>query len=85
MPASRFAEFARTAEEVAATTSKLRKRDLLASYLRDLAADEVPIAATFFAGRPLPGAADRLGLGWVQLSQALAAATAADEGALSAA
>lgn len=85
MPASRFAEFARTAEEVAATTSKLRKRDLLATYLRGLAADEVPIAATFFAGRPLPGAADKLGLGWVQHSQALAVATGADEGALSAA
>jgi DNA ligase-1 len=85
MPASAFAEFARTAEEVAATTSKLRKRDLLASYLRGLAADEVSIAATFFAGRPLPGASDRLGLGWVQQSQALAAATGADDEALYAA
>lgn len=85
MPASRFAEFASTAEAVAATSSKLRKRDLLAGYLRRLSAEEVPIAATFFAGRPLPGAADRLGLGWVQQSQALAAATGADSEALSAA
>ena len=85
MPSSRFAEFARTAEAVAATTSKLRKRDLLASYLRDLPPEDVPVAATFFAGRPLPGASDRLGLGWVQQSQALTAATGADEGALHAA
>jgi len=79
MPSSPFATFAETAESVAATASKLRKRDLLASYLRGLPSDDVPIAATFFAGRPLPGAGDRLGLGWVQQSQALAAATRADE------
>ena len=85
MPSSPFAEFARTAEAVAATTSKLRKRDLLAAYLRDLPPDDLAIAATFFAGRPLPGAADKLGLGWVQQSQALSAATGADEQALSAA
>ena len=84
MPSSAFATFAETAEAVAATTSKLRKRDLLAAYLRDLPPDDVPIAATFFAGRPLPGA-DRLGLGWVQQSQALSAATGADEAILHAA
>jgi DNA ligase-1 len=82
MPSSPFARFAQTAEAVAATPSKLRKRDLLASYLRSLPSDDLPIAATFFAGRPLPGAADKLGLGWVQQSQALAAATGADQQAL---
>ena len=82
MPSSPFAEFARTAEAVAATTSKLKKRDLLASYLRDLPKGDLAIAATFFAGRPLAGAADKLGLGWVQQSQALAAASGADEQAL---
>jgi DNA ligase-1 len=85
MPPSPFAEFARVASEVAATSSKLRKRDALAAYLRDLAPDELAAAATFFAGRPLPGAADRLGLGWVQQSQALAAASGADATALNAA
>jgi DNA ligase 1 len=82
MPSSPFAAFAQTAEAVAATTSKLRKRDLLAAYLRGLPPEDVPIAATFFAGRPLPGNADKLGLGWVQQTQALAAASGADEGAL---
>ena len=85
MPSSPFAAFAQTAETVAATTSKLRKRDLLAAYLCDLPPDDLPIAATFFAGRPLPGAADKLGLGWVQQSQALIAATGADEQSLHAA
>jgi DNA ligase-1 len=80
-----FAEFARVADAVAATSSKLRKRDLLAAYLRSLPADVVPAAATFFAGRPLPGAQDRLGLGWVQQSQALAAASGADAEALNSA
>jgi DNA ligase-1 len=80
-----FASFAEVASAVAATTSKLRKRDLLAAYLRSLPPDDVPLAATFFAGRPLPGAQDRLGLGWVQQSQALAAASGADAEALNAA
>ena len=82
---SPFGGFAATAAGVSATTSKLRKRDLLAAYLGSLPAGDVSIAATFFAGRPLPGAADRLGLGWVQQSQALAAASGADAEALSAA
>jgi DNA ligase-1 len=43
------------------------------------------VAATFFSGRPLPGASDRLGLGWVQQGQALAAASAAGAGDLNAA
>ena len=82
---SPFADFAATAASVAATTSKLRKRDLLAAYLRGLPRDDVPTAATYFSGRPLPGAQDRLGLGWVQQSQALAAASGADASALNAA
>src|SRR5687768_11679774 len=85
MASTPFLDFAGVADSVAATTSKLRKRDLLAAYLRDLPAADLPVAATFFAGRPLPGTADRLGLGWVQQSQALAAASGADAQALNAA
>jgi DNA ligase-1 len=82
---SPFASFAEAATAIGATSSKLRKRDLLADYLRALPPADVPVAATFFAGRPLPGAQDRLGLGWVQQSQALAAASGADAAALNAA
>ncbi len=80
-----FAEFARVADEVAATTSKLAKRHALAGYLRVLPPDDLQAAVTFFAGRPLPGAADRLGLGWVQQSQSLGAAAQADTDTLRAA
>jgi len=80
---SPFAAFSATADAIAATTSKLAKRDLLGAYLRDLPAADVPVAATFFAGRPLPGAADKLGLGWVQLSDALARASGAGDRELS--
>jgi DNA ligase-1 len=76
---SPFASFADTADAVAATSSKLRKRDLLAAYLRELPADDLAIAATFFAGRPLAGASDRLGLGGMQGSAALLAASGATE------
>jgi DNA ligase-1 len=79
-----FADFAATADVVSATTSKLRKRDLLAEYLRGLPDDDLRAAATFFAGRPLADPADKLGLGWVQQAAALSAASGADEGAMSA-
>jgi len=82
---SSFAAFATTADAVARTRSRLEKRDLLATYLRALPAADLPSAATFFSGRPLAGASDRLGLGWVQLSAALQAASGADEERLRAA
>ncbi|MDP9249764.1 MAG: ATP-dependent DNA ligase [Chloroflexota bacterium] len=80
---SPFADFARVADEVAGTSSKLKKRDLLAAYLHSLPDADLPLAATFFAGRPLPGAGDKLGLGWVQQSRALLEAAGADQRALS--
>ncbi len=84
-PTSLFADLARTAAAVGATRSKNTKRDLLAAYLRDLAADELIPATTFFAGRPLVDPTARLGLGWVQQSAALAAASGADADTLGAA
>ena len=87
MPArsSPFAAFASAADDIGATRSKLAKRDRLAAYLRQLPAADLAVAATFLSGSPLPGAADRLGLGWVQQAAALAAASGADEAAMSAA
>jgi DNA ligase-1 len=82
---SPYAAFAAAADDVGATRSKLAKRDRLAAYLRDLPAADLPLAATFLSGSPLPGTADRLGLGWVQQAAALAAASGADEAAMSAA
>jgi DNA ligase 1 len=79
MASSPFARFGDVADAVAATRSKLRKRDLLAAYLRDLTDADLPVACTFFAGRPLADPGDRLGLGWVQQSAALAAASGAEQ------
>jgi DNA ligase-1 len=80
-----FYAFAAVADAIGATSSKLRKRDLLAAYLRDLPPDDIAAAVTFFAGRPLPDPADKLGLGWAQHAAALAAASGAAENRLSAA
>jgi ATP-dependent DNA ligase len=82
MSSSLFARFAAVADAVAATRSKLRKRDLLAAYLRDQADADLTVACTFFAGRPLADPGDRLGMGWVQQSAALAAASGADQRAM---
>ena len=65
-----FATFARAADAVAATRSKLAKRAALADYLRPLDEADLRVACTFLAGRPLPGADDRMGLGWVQVTAA---------------
>jgi len=79
MGSSPFARFAEVADAVAGTRSKLRKQELLADYLRGLSDADLPVACTFFAGRPLADPGDRLGLGWVQQSAALAAASGADQ------
>lgn len=77
---SPFAAFADVANAIAATTSKLRKRAILAHYLRALSAEDLAIACVFTAGRPLGGADDRLNLGWAQFSAALASVSGADGG-----
>ena len=45
-------EFARTADAVAATSSKLEKARILAGYLRRLDAPDLRLAATWMTGRP---------------------------------
>jgi ATP-dependent DNA ligase I len=82
---SPFAAFASAADDIRATRSKLAKRDRLGVYLRRLPAADLPVAATFLSGSPLPGAADRLGMGYVQQAAALAAASEAHDSAMSAA
>jgi DNA ligase-1 len=79
---SDFSRLAETAGAVAATRSKIAKRDLLAARLRDLSPEDLAAATVFFAGRPLGDPAARLGLGWVQQSAALAAAAGAADEAL---
>jgi ATP-dependent DNA ligase I len=46
--------FAKTCEAIAATTKKLEKIALVASYLKAVALDEAATAALFLSGRPFP-------------------------------
>jgi DNA ligase-1 len=85
MPSSPFSEFAAVADAVSATRSKIAKRDLLAAYLGQLPDGDLPVAATFLAGRPLAGSDVKLGMGWAQQGAALAAASGAQPEQLSAA
>jgi DNA ligase-1 len=62
------------ADRVSATTRTSQKIDLLAAYLRSLPAADLPIACTFFAGRPFPENDPRSpGLGWASAAAAVTA------------
>jgi ATP-dependent DNA ligase I len=74
------------AERVSATTRTSQKTALLAEYLRSLPAADLPIACTFFAGRPFPENDPRAaGLGWASIAAAVDELTAADPADLGAA
>ena len=87
MPNDAFRAWCETAQAVAATTRTSEKRTALAGYLRRLdAVTDLEIAASFFAGRPLPGTArEPLGLGWRGLQAAVEEVTGVGEDALRAA
>jgi DNA ligase-1 len=60
------------AERVAATTRTSEKTAILADYLRDLSADELPIAVVFLTGRPFPETDQRtIGIGWAAIAAAV--------------
>jgi len=46
--------FAKTADQIAATTKKLEKTALLAGYFKSVAVEEAATAAVFFSGQPFP-------------------------------
>ncbi len=67
-----FAEWARTADAVRATTKKLSKHAALAGYLGALDEADLPIAARLFAGAPFPRRDERvLNVGWSALADVL--------------
>jgi DNA ligase 1 len=77
-------EFARCAEAVAATTSKLEKTRLLAEYLRSLEPDDLRAATTWMTGRPFSLNDPRtLQLGGSSLWKAVEAITGAEQQELS--
>jgi DNA ligase-1 len=72
-----------TAERVAATSRTSEKVATLAGYLRSLTPAELPIAVTYFSGRPFPERDARTtGLGWAAISAAAEADAGAEAGAL---
>ncbi len=85
MASSLFAGFAKLADTVAATSSKIAKRDALAAYLAGLEVEDLGPVVSWLGGSALEGVAERLGLGWAQASAALAMASGAEEEALRAA
>ena len=79
-PASGFAAFAALGEQIAATTSRLKKTALLAAYLRTLDAEALPVAARYLTGRVFAQNDPRtLQTGWAVIRRALLAATGLGE------
>jgi DNA ligase-1 len=73
---SEFGAFAKIGEQIAATPAKLEKVRLLADYLRTLDPEQLPIATTYFTGRPFPQSDPRtLQAGWAVIYRALIGAT----------
>ncbi len=69
---SPFYKFALLCEAIAASSGKLRKRDLLADYLQSLPEAELRHAAVFLAGRPFPQSDQRvMQAGWALIRRAL--------------
>ena len=62
-----FAEVVATSEAVAATSSRVAKRDLLAALLRRCAEAEVAVVVSILVGEPRQG---RIGVGWRTLAAA---------------
>ncbi len=74
------------AERVSATTKTSEKTALLADHLRSLPPGDLPVACTFFAGRPFPEADPRTtGLGWASIAGATGELIGAEPGELGAA
>jgi DNA ligase 1 len=75
-----FGAFAALGEQIAATTSRLKKIALLAAYLRTLDAAELPVAARYLTGRVFAQNDPRtLQTGWAVIRRALLAATGMGE------
>jgi DNA ligase-1 len=70
--AESFRAFAELGQRIAATTSKLKKVELLAAYLRALDATSLPIAAVYLTGRAFAQGDSRpLQTGWAVIKRAL--------------
>ncbi|MDT0435539.1 MULTISPECIES: ATP-dependent DNA ligase [Streptomyces] len=69
-----LSRLAQVSQEVAATSARSRKTELLAELFRDAEADDVPVVIPYLAGRLPQG---RLGIGWKVLGTPVPAAATA--------
>jgi len=77
---SEFDVFAQLGEQIGATPAKLGKIGLLAEYLRNLASDQLRIAAIFLTGKPFAQSDQRtLQTGWAIIYRALLGASGRTE------
>src|SRR5688572_19665360 len=65
----KLAALVHTSNVVAAASGRLEKTSRLAAFLKELTAEEVPIAIGFFIGWPRQG---RIGVGWATVADASA-------------
>jgi DNA ligase 1 len=77
---SEFLDFANVGDAIGATSAKLDKIGLLADYLRTLTSEQLPIATTYFTGRPFAQSDPRiLQVGWAVIFRALQETTRIDD------
>jgi DNA ligase-1 len=75
-----FVSFARIGDQIARTSSKLRKVEILANYLRGLDLASLPVAAVYLSGRAFPQSDRRvLQTGWAVIKRALLAVSGIGE------
>jgi DNA ligase 1 len=69
---SGFLQFTKICDQIASLTGKLKKIEILSSYLLSLTEEELPVAATFLTGNAFPRAAGQtLQVGWAVIRKAL--------------
>jgi DNA ligase-1 len=71
-PEAGFLLFTKICDQIANTTGKLRKTEILSSYLLSLTEEELPVAATFLTGSAFPRITGQtLQVGWAVIRKAL--------------
>jgi DNA ligase-1 len=77
---SGFLRFSKICEQIASLTGKLKKIEILSSYLTSLTDEELPVVATFLTGHALPRTTRQtLQVGWAVIRKALIQASGLSE------
>ena len=82
-PGGSFGAWVEVCEEVAKTTGRTRKVELLADYFRDLPEEQLTTVASWFGGRAFPRRSEQgqLQVGWATIRKALQEAAGIDDAA----